>query len=495
MRTKLLFVLGLILSSVTLLQADVTVEYQKESRSVRTEKIDKIEYLSLSDLTQALQGSWYWNPVNKKLVLTLQDRQFKFSLFSPYFQIDAQTYNLTYPVEFRQGDLFAPLNTLLDILKNTLALETDWEPGDKKIKFETKELDITAVKATEKSNGVLLEIFLSRPLQPEIFKTEDNWLVLSFYQAKLNPDQLQNQPLEPVVQQVRAYQLENNCQLSLKIKRPFNKFQDELKEDPLRLRISLTDTTISSPVPGQVFKGQGENEENPIDLIVIDPGHGGEDTGAKGPGGVLEKEVTLQIAKKVAEALRDKGFQVILTRDEDVFIPLGERTALANRKGADLFISIHANAAKRKQASGSETYFLSRAKNDEARAVATLENASLRFEKPDFDTEGGEDLDFILLDMVQNEYLKESQDLAALIQDNLEKHLPIPNRGVDQAGFYVLNKAYMPAVLVETAFISNANEAKLLKKDSFQDKIAQAITQAVGKFKDKYEKINRAESR
>jgi N-acetylmuramoyl-L-alanine amidase len=248
-------------------------------------------------------------------------------------------------------------------------------------------------------------------------------------------------------------------------------------------------------VPGQVFKDQGENEENPIDLIVIDPGHGGEDTGAKGPGGVLEKEVTLQIAKKVAEALRDKGFQVVLTRDEDVFIPLGERTALANRKGADLFISIHANAAKRKQASGSETYFLSRAKNDEARAVATLENASLRFEKPDFDTEGGEDLDFILLDMVQNEYLKESQDLAALIQDNLEKHLPIPNRGVDQAGFYVLNKAYMPAVLVETAFISNANEAKLLKKDSFQDKIAQAITQAVGKFKDKYEKINRAESR
>jgi len=225
-------------------------------------------------------------------------------------------------------------------------------------------------------------------------------------------------------------------------------------------------------------------------VIVLDPGHGGEDTGAKGPGGVLEKDVVLEISKKAAAWLRQDGFKVILTREEDVFIPLGERTALANQKGADLFISIHANAAKRKQASGSETYFLSQAKNDEARAVAALENASLRFERPEIEVESTDDLDFILLDLVQSEFLKESQNLAALIQDKLERHLPIPNRGVDQAGFFVLNKAYMPAVLVETAFISNSNEAKLLRKDSFQEKLARAIAEAVAQFKQKYEKIN-----
>ncbi len=483
----------LTLSVVLTASADLTVEYLKEDKSVRSQKIGQVEYLSLSDLCQALGGAWYWNPVNKKLVLNVQSRQFKFSLFSPYFQLDAQTYNLSYPVGFGQGDLLAPVSTLLQILGNTLALEVEWEPGDKKIKLTPKELDITSIKVEEKVNGMLLEIFLTRPLQAEIFRTEDNSLHLNFFSAKINPE-IERQGVNPVIKEIKVYQFENSCQLSVKLKRPFNKFQDELKDDPLRLRVSLTDTTLSSKMQSQIFSDNIENTANPIDLIVIDPGHGGEDTGAKGPGGVLEKEVVLEISKKVAEALRDKGFKVVLTREEDIFIPLGERTAFANRKGADLFISIHANAAKRKQASGSETYFLSRAKNDEARAVAALENASLRFEKPEFEVEGMEDLDFILLDMVQNEFLKESQDLAALIQDYMEDRLPIPNRGVDQAGFFVLNKAYMPAVLVETAFISNANEAKLLKKDSFQEKIAKAITDAATKFKEKYEKINRAQS-
>jgi len=470
---------------------DLTAEYKKENRSLRSEMIDRVEYVSLSDLSQILEGSWYWNSVNKKLVLTIQDRQFKFILFSPYIQVDQEIYNLTYPIEFKSGDLFAPLLTLTDILSSTLAVEVDWEPGDRKIKISPRELDIYSIRATEKVNGVLLEIFLAQPLKYEIFRTEDNWLHLNFFSAKLNPEQIRNQPINPVVQEIKPYQFDDrSCQISLKIKRPFNKYQEEIKDDPLRLRISLTDTTLSPSVKGQVFGDRNAAENNPIDVIVLDPGHGGEDTGAKGPGGVLEKDVVLEISKKAAAWLRQDGFKVILTREEDVFIPLGERTALANQKGADLFISIHANAAKRKQASGSETYFLSQAKNDEARAVAALENASLRFERPEIEVESTDDLDFILLDLVQSEFLKESQNLAALIQDKLERHLPIPNRGVDQAGFFVLNKAYMPAVLVETAFISNSNEAKLLRKDSFQEKLARAIAEAVAQFKQKYEKIN-----
>lgn len=467
--------------------AELSVDYKKETYKVRSYAIDKIEYISLSDLNTALGGSWYWNPVNKKVVLTIQDRQFKFSLFSPYLQVDQEVYNLTYPVEFKEADLCAPLVTLVEILNNSLAFKIDWNPGDKKIKISTQDLDITSVRATQKVNGVLLEVYLSRPLNYELFTTADNWLHLNFFAAKLNPEQIESQDLGPLVQDIKAYQFENSCQVSFKLKRPFNKSQPELKDDPLRLRVSLIDTTIASQIRNPAFPEQKTIPGNPIDVIVLDPGHGGEDTGAKGPGGLLEKDVTLQMAKKVADLLREKGFKVILTREEDIFIPLGERTALANQKGADLFISIHANAAKRKNASGSETYFLARAKNDEARAVAALENASIRFERPDLDAEKLEDLDFILLDMVQNEFLRESQNLAALIQDGMEKHLPIPNRGVDQAGFFVLNKAYLPAVLVETAFISNPNEAKLLKKDSFQEKVAQAISDAVVQFKAKYE--------
>ena len=495
MKKELSLTLILAMGWLSMARADLEVEYRQETRSVRSEMVGKIEYLSLSDFCQAIQGSWYWNPVNKKLVLTLEERQFKFTLFSPYIQVDQESYNLSYPVEFRQADLYAPVVPLLDILQSVLAIQIDWKPGEKKIKMKPRELDITALKATEKVNGVLLEVFLTQPLtQYELFAGEDNTLHLNFFSAKLNPDQLASQSISRAVEQVKAYQFpDNSCQISIKFKRAFNKIQSpELKDDPLRLRIALTDTTIAAQTKNGVFGQENTVANNPIDLIVIDPGHGGEDTGAKGPGGVMEKGVALEISKKVAEKLRLAGFKVILTRDQDVFIPLAERTALANRKGADLFISIHANAAKRKQASGSETYFLSRAKNDEARAVAALENASLKFERPDFDIEGMEDLDFILLDMVQNEFLKESQGLAAMIQDGMENHLAIPNRGVDQAGFFVLNKAYMPAVLVETAFISNANEARLLQKESFQEKIAQAVAEAVLKFKQKYEKINSA---
>ena len=495
MKRNFLLTVVLILGCLSLALADLELEYRQDTKLVRSELVGKIEYLSLSDLCQAIQGSWYWNPVNKKLTLTLEERQFKFTLFSPYIQVDQESYNLSYPVEFRQADLYAPVAPLLDILQSALAIQVEWKPGDRKISVKQRELDITSLKAIEKINGVLLEIFLNQPLtQYEFFAGEDKTLHLNFFSAKLNPDQLSNQSAGSAVEQVKAYQFpDNSSQISIRFRRTFNKIQiPELKDDPLRLRIALTDTTILTQNTNGAFGQENPSVNNPIDLIVIDPGHGGEDTGAKGPGGVMEKDIVLEISKKVAEKLRAAGFKVLLTREEDVFIPLGERTALANRKGADLFISIHANAAKRKQASGSETYFLSRAKNDEALAVAALENASLRFERPDFDLEGMEDLDFILLDMVQNEFLKESQDLAAKIQDGMEKHLTIPNRGVDQAGFFVLNKAYMPAVLVETAFISNANEAKLLQKESFQEKIAQAVTDAVIKFKQKYEKINDA---
>ena len=484
--------LALLLICVTA-RADLNVRYQDQDFKVRTEEMSSIEYASLADLNYVLGGSSYWNPVNKKLVLTIADRQFKFVMFSPYLQVDRAVYNLTYPVELKSGDLYAPLTTLVDILNRCLAFQIDWKPGDRLLEIVPKELDITGVQVSQKVNGLLLEIYLTQPLEYEIFSAPDNWVHLNFFAAKINPDQIQSQPIDRVVQEVKAYQFENSCQLSFKLRRAFNDIQKELREDPLRLRISLSDTTQNNQIRPQVLATNGAFEDNPIDLIVIDAGHGGEDTGAKGPGGLLEKDVALAIAKKTRDILKDKGFEVVLTRETDVFIPLGERAAFANRKEADLFISIHANAAKRTRASGSETYFLAQAKNDEARAVAALENASIRFEQPQGGQNQTGDLDFILTDMAQNEFLKESQALAFLIQDRMERHLPIPNRGVDQAGFVVLNQAYMPAVLVETAFISNPNEAKLLNQDKFQSRVAQALAEAVAEFKQKYETINRVQ--
>ncbi len=196
----------------------------------------------------------------------------------------------------------------------------------------------------------------------------------------------------------------------------------------------------------------------------------------------------MDIARRLEDLLTEEpGLKVILTREADLLVPLEERTRIANRSAADLFISIHTNASTKRSARGCETFFLSAAKTDEARAVAALENSSTRFERSGDMTQEPNDVDYILMDMVQSEYLRESQELAGMIQKRLDRSLSIPSRGVSQAGFVVLNKAYMPAVLVETAFISNSKEEGLLKKESFRQEIALALYQSVKEFIGKYE--------
>lgn len=220
--------------------------------------------------------------------------------------------------------------------------------------------------------------------------------------------------------------------------------------------------------------------------IVLDAGHGGHDPGAIGPGGTREKVVTLAVTRALAERLEEvDGLNVILTRDGDEFIALGERTKLANRKGADLFVSIHANSASR-AAEGFETYFLSAAKTEDARRVARMENSAIRYEDSEIDPESLDELNFILRDLAQNEYLRESSALAETIQEELNRRLPLKSRGVKQAGFFVLNGAFMPAILFEMAFISNPREESLLNDRAFQTRIVDGLADGVLAFLDQY---------
>lgn len=226
-----------------------------------------------------------------------------------------------------------------------------------------------------------------------------------------------------------------------------------------------------------------------IQTIVIDPGHGGRDAGAVGPSGVLEKDVALQIARALRQELEERvGLRVILTRDRDVFVPLTARTRMANQAGADLFLSIHCNSARARAGAGFETYFLSEAKTEDERRVARMENSALRFENPSVDPEQLGELNFILWDLAQNEYLRESSFLAELVQGGLADELDLRNRGVKQAGFWVLNGAYMPAILVETAFISNPREERLLASRDFQARLVDGIADSILEYVDLYER-------
>jgi N-acetylmuramoyl-L-alanine amidase len=222
-------------------------------------------------------------------------------------------------------------------------------------------------------------------------------------------------------------------------------------------------------------------EEPAIRTVVIDPGHGGENPGARGAGGTLEKDVALSIARKLrAELVNARGLTVFLTREKDQDVGLDERTAIANNYKADLFVSIHANASRARGAKGSEVYFLSyQASDDESRWVAQNEGAA----ESAGGTAPGSDLSLILWDMAQAEHLEESSALASRIQEELAVVTGSEGRGVKQAPFRVLVGAAMPAILVEVAFISNPEEEKLLASEAYQAKIAASLARGIERFR------------
>lgn len=224
--------------------------------------------------------------------------------------------------------------------------------------------------------------------------------------------------------------------------------------------------------------------------VVLDAGHGGKDYGAI-YSGHIEKNIALAVVQKVGKILeKDKSIDVIYTRKTDVFIELIERTNIANKADANIFVSIHCNANKNTTANGSETYVMGVTKNASNLEAAKLENQVVTLESDYKEKYEGYDpkspQTMIGMTLMQEEYLENSINLAAKIQDNFTDQLKRRNRGVKQAQFLVLHKAYMPRVLVEMGFISNPEEGKILDSDSGQDDIAEAIAAAIVSYKKAY---------
>lgn len=257
-------------------------------------------------------------------------------------------------------------------------------------------------------------------------------------------------------------------------------------ENPFRIVVDLRKGEASAPGAPQ----QGIPSK-PVDLpgirtIVIDPGHGGKEVGAIGPGGLMEKDATLNLCRKLAAALESKlKTRVILTRSDDSVVALDQRTSIANQYKADLFLSVHMNAAIVKGAHGAETYFLSLEASDElAKKAAELENAAGRGAAPQ---NPATDLKLILWDLAQQDYLNESSKLAQDIQEEMNRITGVQSRGVKQAPFRVLVGATMPAALVEVAFITNPEEEARINSEAFQKTVVDALTTAVERYKLDYE--------
>ncbi len=241
---------------------------------------------------------------------------------------------------------------------------------------------------------------------------------------------------------------------------------------------SDTPTTTAEPPPLDL------TPVSAVRTIVIDAGHGGDEDGARGLNGTLEKHVTLSVARSLKSAIENRlGLRVLLTRDGDETVRLDERAAIANNNKADLFISLHANASVRPSARGAEVFYLSIEEyGDEARQLAKGEGQEL----PVF-SGGTRPIEIILWEMAQVRHIEQSEVLAQMIETRLRARLPMGQRSIQQAPFRVLVGANMAAVLVEMGFISNPEQEQQLASASFQQLIVQSLVEAIVRFKDHVE--------
>jgi len=255
-------------------------------------------------------------------------------------------------------------------------------------------------------------------------------------------------------------------------------------------RSSRREETDSPPVASAENGGASGRGQTPGQLtVVLDPGHGGHETGAVGPMGLMEKDIVLNLALRLRQMLTDRlGVRVIMTRTEDVFVPLQDRTAIANRAKADFFISLHMNGATKRGAMGFETYYFTREPSDsDARASAQRENLVI-----EADGTRGKDQDSllrtILADMAVTRDMRESSELAEFVLTSLDKLLKVENRGVKSGPFYVLATAAMPAILIESAFITNPKEERKLRQEAYRQRVAEALYDGIAKYKVRYER-------
>ena len=461
-------------------------DLSKSEIVLKTITYNKIQYLSLDDFVQAHQlRSTYYNS-KEKLEIVFENKKMYFSPFSSYCKIDDKIYHLTYDVILKNNSLFVPVLSFYNILEsvNLPVQLVDYKKN--KINVLTNIYNIKDYFVDVKANGIALVVNTTKQFNKNQISSSVNssgWLNITILNSAVDSLSILQSKLVYPISKVQAIQIGNSSQMSFLL----NKKVDDITiiTNPRSIEVLL-----SIDQADNIKKIQELRQKWLIDTVVIDPGHGGKDPGAIGFNKIREKDITLSIAKELGKMVeRNLGMKVIYTRQEDVFVPLWRRTQIANNVDADIFISIHANAAiANSKVKGFETFLIRIGKTEDAIEVAKRENEAIKLEEENYQYTDFTDAKKIVASMTQNSAMKGSEYLADRIQINLDKRLDSNNRGVKQGGFHVLVGASMPNVLVEVGFITNKEEAKNLSKNHYKREIAKGIFEAIIDFKNKYER-------
>jgi N-acetylmuramoyl-L-alanine amidase len=433
----------------------------------------------LQALVDSLGGELAPDPAGESATLKLAGKDVVIGLGSAIITVGEDIVSLSQPPTRGDGGFQVPLDFLRKTYGDLQGYSFDWRPEESRLAISRR---------AARELPVMLDVVHLQGMSTVVLQFPDT----PHYRLNRQPGVVEVQMLgdrlsppaprkvqDPLVQEVAIAPQQVRIQVV-----PGAEVESYVLEKPFRLVFDVHQpaavVTPATPAPAAAEAGTG------IRTIVIDPGHGGGETGAIGPSGVAEKDLTLLLARELESHLAQRlPVRVVLTRSEDSTLPLDTRAAIANQNKADLFISIHLNSSLGAGARGAETYFLSsQATDPRAASSAAAENlGAAGGPQEQGKSEESQELQLILWDLAQAHHLAESQRFAGLVQGELNEELQLKDRGVKQAPFRVLVGAAMPAVLVELGFLSNPEEEKRLQDPAYRAQLAEALTRAVARYK------------
>ena len=471
---------------------------------------DNTVYGSINDLADVFGLTVFFYPEAQKLELRSAQFTVKITSNNTFIIITDQKNNasivqLSTNVLYAASTFFAPMDQFVPVLNYVISENIVYDRLNPTITVRgtaiNSQYDVAGLMFEQKSNGFLIRIQCTKKLVDyESFLKpigDDTWIYVTLADAKADIGAIHRLIPSGIVKQILVFQSPTSVQLTFKLKGQVNSSELVPAEGSNDILLALHTPTVEQVATRKTrdFERSLNRERSrwKLDVVVIDAGHGGGDPGTIGVGRTKEKDITLAIALKLGKIIEKQlpDVKVVYTRKTDEFVELYRRGQIANQAGAKLFISIHCNAAPRKPhpANGFEIYLLRPGKTENALRIAERENAVVEME------EGYEqryqqltDENFIILTMAQSAYVKYSEKFADILQQEMGRRLDIENNGVKQAGFYVLVGASMPNVLVETAYLSNKHDEKILKSSNGQQRIAESIFDGVKRYKLEYEK-------
>ena len=440
-------------------------------------------YCSSKDLADVLASQVFENSERQKLVLYIGDHRVKISANTSYIIVDEHVFQMPAHAVSSSGDLYIPAEAIFTILQTTILPGITYDSNRKVLDIALVEFNITGLAIEDKANGTILRIKTRKRFDEKYISTffhKNGWFYVTVQEGIVDSSEIQKTDTRGIIKNIVANQLGESAQLAFQLRSEVERYEFYQSVDPSEIIVTLRTPLSKSADRIKAIKSRWE-----LDTVVLDPGHGGKDAGALGKNGTKEKDITLDIIKRVGRLLeKNTHIKVKYTRSEDVFVPLWKRTRFANKSNGKLFVSVHVNGNRNRSAQGFETYLLSPGRNSDAIEVAARENGVIELEEsreglyPELTAEN-----MIVATMAQSMFMKESEDLAGMIQKELQHELNSKNRGVKQAGFVVLVGASMPNVLVEVGFITNLTEERKLRKSAYRQKIAEALYRSIVTFK------------